>query len=542
MGRLSDEWNPPDGDDDGDDWFLRACSAPDKLWVPEGKRSFKDWEREPDYVQAFDSRRGKKLVAADNKDCSAGENDMGGVTEEPEAGFVSRAELIKAYDKAAAVARERDVACEERDTAQFERRDAVKQREEAKAERDAAQAACNSAVKQHGIILKALSEVTAERDAAIRERDEAREDRDEAVENYEDIIKNWDEAIDIVAKERDDALARLSKVQAAQPKRQVFLDTETTGLGFKKGDRIAEIALLEMQNRRLTGRQLQFYVNPEREVSSQAQAVNGLSYAFLRDKPKFAQVAGQVRDFIKGAELIMHNAPFDLGFLNMEFARLGLSATETLCASVVDTLKIARGLHPGQENNLNALCSRYRIDTSRRTRHGALVDTQLLSEVYLAMVPAPPGGAAHSGEQSSQDANQKLLAALRDSDELRVALADTKRELDAARLEVRRLNFIVNGKSKDGVVEGVGVAPQPHLAAADRSEAYNEVLSGIWESNALNVLKAEQAAQARQARQAAAEPECKQVSQQEHDTGWEVDAGIIFVCVVMGFLFLVVFS
>jgi len=167
--------------------------------------------------------------------------------------------------------------------------------------------------------------------------------------------------------------------------RQIFLDTETTGLEPKHGHRIIEIAGVEMQNRRLTGRHLHFYLNPEREIDAGAMAVHGIDNDFLEDKPKFAQIAGELRDFIHGAELVIHNAPFDLGFLDAEFARLDLSATETVCASVVDTLKVARELHPGKKNNLDALCERYQVNNAHRNLHGALLDAELLADVYIAM-------------------------------------------------------------------------------------------------------------------------------------------------------------
>ncbi|MDR2838209.1 MAG: DNA polymerase III subunit epsilon, partial [Azonexus sp.] len=167
--------------------------------------------------------------------------------------------------------------------------------------------------------------------------------------------------------------------------RQIILDTETTGLDPRQGHRIIEIAALEMTNRRLTGRHLHKYINPEREIDEGAQAVHGISLDFLADKPKFADIADEFLDFINGAELIIHNAPFDLGFLNAELSRLDRVPVETLCNGVTDTLKMARDLHPGKRNSLDALCERYEIDNSSRTLHGALLDTELLAEVFLAM-------------------------------------------------------------------------------------------------------------------------------------------------------------
>ena len=167
--------------------------------------------------------------------------------------------------------------------------------------------------------------------------------------------------------------------------RQIVLDTETTGLDPRHGHRIIEIACIEMENRRLTGRHLHKYINPEREIDEGAAAVHGITLEFLADKPKFADVIDEFLEFINGAELIIHNAPFDIGFLDAELARLDRVPVETLCNGVTDTLKMARDLHPGKRNSLDALCERYEIDNSQRTLHGALLDTELLSEVFLAM-------------------------------------------------------------------------------------------------------------------------------------------------------------
>lgn len=167
--------------------------------------------------------------------------------------------------------------------------------------------------------------------------------------------------------------------------RQIFLDTETTGLDPRQGHRIIEVACIEMHNRRPTGRHLHKYVNPEREIDAGAAAVHGITLDFLADKPKFADIAEEFLEFISGAELIIHNAPFDLGFLNAELRRLDRVPVETLCNGVTDTLKMAKELHPGKRNSLDALCDRYEIDNSQRTLHGALLDTELLAEVFLAM-------------------------------------------------------------------------------------------------------------------------------------------------------------
>lgn len=167
--------------------------------------------------------------------------------------------------------------------------------------------------------------------------------------------------------------------------RQIFLDTETTGLEFRLGDRVIEIGCVEMMNRTLTGRRFHRYINPEREVEAGALAVHGLSSEFLQDKPKFRDVAGEFVDFIRGSELVIHNAPFDVGFLNHELSLLGLPLLEEVSEGVVDTLRMAKDLHPGRRNSLDALCERYQVNHSHRTLHGALLDAELLGEVYLAM-------------------------------------------------------------------------------------------------------------------------------------------------------------
>lgn len=167
--------------------------------------------------------------------------------------------------------------------------------------------------------------------------------------------------------------------------RQIFLDTETTGLDPRQGHRIIEVACVEMDNRRLTGRHLHRYINPERAIDAGAQAVHGISNDFLEDKPKFIDIAQELQDFIADAELVIHNAAFDIGFMDAEFARINLPLTQKVCNGVQDTLKMARELHPGKRNNLDALCDRYQINNAHRTLHGALLDAELLAEVYLAM-------------------------------------------------------------------------------------------------------------------------------------------------------------
>jgi len=167
--------------------------------------------------------------------------------------------------------------------------------------------------------------------------------------------------------------------------RQIFLDTETTGLEHKLGHRVIEIGCVEMRSRRLTNRHFHRYLNPDRDIDAGALAVHGISLEFLQDKPRFADIAAEFIDFVRGAELIIHNAAFDIGFLNAELALLDMAPISTVCRAVQDTLRMAKDLHPGKKNNLNALCERYGIDNSRRTLHGALLDAEILAEVYVAM-------------------------------------------------------------------------------------------------------------------------------------------------------------
>lgn len=167
--------------------------------------------------------------------------------------------------------------------------------------------------------------------------------------------------------------------------RQIFLDTETTGLYPAQGHRIIEIAAIEMINRRPTDNHFHVYLNPQREIDPAAQEVHGITLEFLQDKPLFATIAADMMDFVRDAEVIIHNAPFDVGFLNSELGRIGLQPIETMCGKITDTLKMAKDSRPGQRNNLNALCSHFGIDNSKRMLHGALLDAELLAEVYMAM-------------------------------------------------------------------------------------------------------------------------------------------------------------
>jgi DNA polymerase-3 subunit epsilon len=168
--------------------------------------------------------------------------------------------------------------------------------------------------------------------------------------------------------------------------RQIILDTETTGLDVNEGHRIIEVGCVELVSRRPTGRHFHRYINPERDIDEGAAAVHGIRRAQLENEPRFAEIASELLEFIEGAELIIHNASFDLGFLNAELRRLDAAALalEQRCA-VLDTLLLAREMHPGQRNSLDALCKRYGVDNSKRDLHGALLDARILADVYLAM-------------------------------------------------------------------------------------------------------------------------------------------------------------
>ncbi|MGB6190811.1 MAG: DNA polymerase III subunit epsilon [Aeromonas molluscorum] len=230
-------------------------------------------------------------------------------------------------------------------------------------------------------------------------------------------------------------------MNTAQANRQIILDTETTGMNFSGGPhylghRIIEIGCVEVINRRLTGNHYHVYLKPDRLVDPEAIRVHGITDAFLVDKPPFSKVANEFIDFIRGAELIAHNAPFDVGFMDYEFSKLGLSLKTTDICTVTDTLAMARDLFPGKRNNLDTLCDRYGIDNSHRTLHGALLDAEILADVYLLMT----GGqtklnlAAEGGDDNNKDtgirrldANRSPLKVIRASAE---AQADHESRLD----------------------------------------------------------------------------------------------------------------
>ncbi|MDO4905278.1 MAG: DNA polymerase III subunit epsilon [Lautropia sp.] len=192
--------------------------------------------------------------------------------------------------------------------------------------------------------------------------------------------------------------------------RQITLDTETTGLEASRGHRIIEIGCVEMIDRRLTGNNLHLYIDPEREVDEGAAAVHGMTWDDLRGKPKFADIADRFLDFCRDAEIIIHNAPFDVGFLDAELERLQRGSFASHCAGITDTLLMARERYPGKRNNLDALCERLMVPNKHRTLHGALLDSELLAEVYLGLTRgqgsfdiASGGGSGASGEAAVDD-------------------------------------------------------------------------------------------------------------------------------------------
>ncbi len=208
--------------------------------------------------------------------------------------------------------------------------------------------------------------------------------------------------------------------------RQIFLDTETTGLYPDHGHRIIEIAAVEMINRRPTKNHFHVYLNPQREIDHAAQEVHGITLDFLQDKPLFDVVASDFIAFIKEAEVIIHNAPFDVGFLNMELGRIGLQPMATMCDKITDTLKMAKDARPGQRNNLNALCNHFGIDNSRRTLHGALLDAELLAEVYMAMTR---GQESLMMDLAHQDVVTNQMVRSENQAQLKVLLADNEEQI-----------------------------------------------------------------------------------------------------------------
>lgn len=220
--------------------------------------------------------------------------------------------------------------------------------------------------------------------------------------------------------------------------RQVVLDTETTGLEPEQGHRIVELACVEIVNRRLTGNVFQRYLNPGRGMDLAAVEVHGLTAEFLEDKPRFADIAGEFLDFVRDAELIIHNAPFDVAFLDAELAGAGRPPFAQCCRSITDTLRMAKEFHPGKRNSLDALCERYDVDYAARKQHGALIDAGLLGEVFLAMTRGQDGlfddSSGGSREQAAATFARRPanLIVLRASDEELAAHTALLQKIDAA--------------------------------------------------------------------------------------------------------------
>jgi DNA polymerase-3 subunit epsilon len=221
--------------------------------------------------------------------------------------------------------------------------------------------------------------------------------------------------------------------------RQIVLDTETTGLEPEQGHRIIEIGCVELIERRLTGNNFHVYLNPDREIDAAAVEVHGITNEMLADKPRFADVADDLLAYLRDAELIIHNAPFDVGFLDAEFARLeGTVRTEDQCR-VLDSLVMARKKHPGQRNTLDALCGRYDVDNSRRDKHGALLDAEILADVYLAMTG---GQRVLSLDSESATADGGGQSQVRTVDRAGISLVVRKADADELRAHEDRLSAI----------------------------------------------------------------------------------------------------
>ena len=233
--------------------------------------------------------------------------------------------------------------------------------------------------------------------------------------------------------------------------RQVILDTETTGLEPEQGHRVIEVGCIEVVNRRRTGRKFHRYLWPDREIDAGALQVHGLTEEFLRGQPRFADIAAELLEFIRDAELVIHNAPFDVAFLDAEFRRLAEPTTVGAHCTVLDTLQLARHMHPGQRNGLDALCKRYSVDNSHRDLHGALLDADLLLEVYLAMTGGQ--GALTLGEAGERpEANSGLRRAERPAGTLVVRRADAA-ELAAHESRLAALDKASGGRTIWRIVE-----------------------------------------------------------------------------------------
>jgi DNA polymerase-3 subunit epsilon len=227
--------------------------------------------------------------------------------------------------------------------------------------------------------------------------------------------------------------------------RQIVLDTETTGLNARAGDRIIEIGCVELVDRKLTGNNFHCYLNPERDSEEGALAVHGLTTEFLRDKPKFSEISEEFLDYVRGAEIVIHNAQFDVGFLNAELSRLGSAPLQSYVGLITDTLLQAKELHPGKRNSLDALCDRYEISNSHRKLHGALLDAELLADVFLAMSRGQNSFSIEVEEEGQAQVQQEVLIDVPLHD-ISVCLASVD-ELDAHETLLLGLDKDVRGKS-----------------------------------------------------------------------------------------------
>jgi DNA polymerase-3 subunit epsilon len=227
--------------------------------------------------------------------------------------------------------------------------------------------------------------------------------------------------------------------------RQIFLDTETTGLSAEQGDRVVEIGCVELINRKLTGNNLHIYLNPGRDSHEEALKVHGLSTEFLRDKPKFETVAEEFLAYVQDAEIIIHNAPFDMGFLNVELKRAGKLPLKEHVASVIDTLAMAKEMFPGKRNSLDALCSRLEVDNSGRILHGALLDAELLADVYINMTRGQDALVMESSDQQEEGGLPMERVDLSCFD-LQVLIAN-QQELAAHADAVQQINKASGGKA-----------------------------------------------------------------------------------------------
>jgi len=221
--------------------------------------------------------------------------------------------------------------------------------------------------------------------------------------------------------------------------RQIFLDTETTGLSAENGDRVIEIGCVELFNRKLTGNNKHFYLNPGRDSHEDALKVHGISNEFLRDKPRFEAVADELLDYLRDAEIIIHNAQFDVGFLNKELELIGKPRFHEFVASVTDTLKMAKEMYPGKRNSLDALCDRLGVDNSGRTLHGALLDAELLADVYInltrgqdALLIDVADGESRAGVSDRVDLSGFELPVLAANDQEAAAHEELLAQLDKA--------------------------------------------------------------------------------------------------------------